>query len=190
MSNTTPNKGLSLAERLKAAAVAKPEFEPLPEGDYVVRFEDVNQQKSQKGNEMLLVDFVVTEAANDELIGKRIRDWLLLEGPGLYKLAHILRYLDLNFDDFTHPGEIAKAILHEQIGVHVNPAVTQNGNPTHKVQYYFSLLGDAPNSAGATTTDTQPGGINLDPPRQEVSKKPETNKPVQSLMERLKAKGK
>lgn len=72
--------------RLDFSQVQGGDFEPIPEGDYLVEIEKVEHKHSQSGNEMLQMTFNVVEG---EYAGRKVFDNYVLTQAALWKLKSL-----------------------------------------------------------------------------------------------------
>lgn len=107
-------------------------FEPIPAGDYVMEIEEVEDQVSKAGNEMLNITFNVAEG---EYEGRKIFEFYVLTEKALWKLKDLLVALGIDADgtvsldsqDLVGEMFIANVDIQEQEGY--DP---QNRIKTHK----------------------------------------------------------
>jgi hypothetical protein len=77
--------------KLDFSEVQGGDFEPIPEGDYLVEIEEVKEKESNSGNQMLQMKFNVVEG---EYEGRKIFDNYVLTQKALWKLKNLFVALE------------------------------------------------------------------------------------------------
>ena len=96
-------------------------FEPIPAGDYVLEIENIEEQVSKAGNNMLNITFNVAEG---EYAGRKIFEFYVLTEKALWKMKDLLIALgidtegqvDIDIDDLEGEMFIGNVEIQEQKG--------------------------------------------------------------------------
>ena len=96
-------------------------FEPIPAGDYVLEIENIEEQVSKAGNNMLNITFNVAEG---EYAGRKIFEFYVLTEKALWKMKDLLIALgidtegqvDIDIDDLEGEMFIGNVEIQEQRG--------------------------------------------------------------------------
>lgn len=70
-------------------------FEPIPEGIYGATIVEAVVKDSKAGNPMYALNLRISEGATG--IGRKIRSWHVIQGPGSFSSAALLKALDLPY---------------------------------------------------------------------------------------------
>jgi hypothetical protein len=127
----------SLADALKAARENKPEYIPYPEGDYLGIFTGFVPSLNSKDKEQIESTLTFTASDDPTLVDKTIKDWLQLEGNGLFKLAQILEVLGLDVNLIQKKTDIARILSGMEIGLTIQHKTDQFGVKRAKIKRYW-----------------------------------------------------
>jgi hypothetical protein len=136
---STPQKPkLNLAEALKQARDNRPEFKLFPAKIYAGDFTSFVSKLSQAGNQESEVSITITAAEDVEYVGKTVRDWLLLEGKGIWRLLQLLDVLGINIELVRKASDLRRLLSGLEIGFRLEHRLDPKGVMRARVAEYFN----------------------------------------------------